>query len=41
MIMMNLQRREAKRTTDVSGISETGIPEAAEPDFSRGDAGEL
>ncbi|MDR0586655.1 MAG: ABC transporter permease [Treponema sp.] len=42
MIMMNLQRREAKRTTDVSGISETAIPEAAgEPDFSGGNAGEL
>jgi spermidine/putrescine transport system permease protein len=42
MIMMNLQRREAKRTTDVSGISETANPEAAgEPDFSRGAAGEL
>jgi spermidine/putrescine transport system permease protein len=29
MIMMNLQKREAKSRTDVSGISETGIPEAA------------
>jgi spermidine/putrescine transport system permease protein len=29
MIMMNLQRREAKRTDDVPGISETGIPETS------------
>jgi spermidine/putrescine transport system permease protein len=27
VIMMNLQKREAKSKTDVSGISETGIPE--------------
>ncbi|MDR1507705.1 MAG: ABC transporter permease [Treponema sp.] len=38
MIMMNLQRRETKRTTDVSGIFETGVPETAgDSDFFQGE----
>ncbi|MDR0403109.1 MAG: ABC transporter permease [Treponema sp.] len=42
MVMMNLQRREAKRTTDMAGLSETGVPEAAgEAVFSQRNAGEL
>ncbi|MDR1307172.1 MAG: ABC transporter permease [Treponema sp.] len=39
MVMMNLQKREAKSKTDVSGLSETGIPDAEALERSSGGRG--